>query len=143
MNKHEQLELPIEANEELDAELGMLKQLVTDYAKNKGDMDNLKKKVDDANKRIKEKMTSLNLSEIDVNGVKATFTVQERTSFMDEPLLLKVKSLGVADDVVRTREYVDMDALENIIYHGKISAVDLIDCQSVQRVEVLRISKGR
>ena len=43
--------------------------------------------------------------------------------------------------VVKKKEYVDMDALENAIYNGKINAAELASCQTKKEVVTLKVTK--
>ena len=53
---------------------------------------------------------------------------------------------GILTDIIRTKEYIDMDALESAIYHGDISN-DVVktfsSCKDITETQVLNISKRK
>jgi hypothetical protein len=117
-----------------------LEQLIPHYQLNKSEMDSYKKIVDRDNKEIKEIMLSSQLAEFIVGDIKATCSVSERESFIEEALIEKLKEMKV-DGVIKMKEYVDMDALENAIYNGELNAAELASCQEKKEVVTLRVTK--
>ena len=103
-------------------------------------MDSYKKLVDSDNKEIKEIMQENKLPEFIVDDIKATCSVSERTDFIEEALIEKLKEMKVKG-IIKKKEYVDMDALENAIYNGKVNAGELASCQTTKEVVTLRVSK--
>lgn len=119
-----------------------LDELIPQYAENKGILDDYKKICDDENKKIKELMDE---GSYEAGGWKATKIVQQRES-MNEDKLLDVIKYAVAPELglIKTKEYVDMDALESAIYKGIIGPEVLISidkCRESKEVVTLRISK--
>lgn len=129
--------LPVEENQSPEEKLS---KLIPDYQANKTEMDAYKKLVDKDNKEIKLIMLDSNLSEYIVGDIKASCSVSERESFIEEALIEKLKELNV-EGVIKKKEYVDMDALESAIYNGELNAAELVSCQQVKEVVTLRISK--
>lgn len=117
-----------------------LSQLLPVYEANKSKMDSYKKLVDKDNKEIKSIMLEAGLKEFVVDDIKASCSVSEREDFIEEALIAKLKKMKVPG-IVKKKEYVDMDALENAIYNGKIDAAALADCQTKKEVVTLRVSK--
>ncbi len=117
-----------------------LEQLIPHYQLNKSEMDSYKKIVDKDNKEIKEIMLSSQLSEFIVGDIKATCSVSERENFIEEALIEKLKDMKV-DGVIKMKEYIDMDALENAIYNGELNAAELASCQTKKEVVTLRVTK--
>lgn len=117
-----------------------LSQLLPVYEANKSKMDSYKKLVDKDNKEIKSIMLGAGLREFVVDDIKASCSVSEREDFIEEALIAKLKEMKVRG-IVKKKEYVDMDALENAIYHGKIDAAALANCQTKKEVVTLRITK--
>jgi hypothetical protein len=117
-----------------------LSQLLPVYEANKSEMDSYKKLVDKDNKEIKSIMLEAGLREFVVDDIKATCSVSERQDFIEEALIAKLKEMKVPG-IVKKKEYVDMDALENAIYNGKIDAAALANCQTKKEVVTLRVSK--
>ena len=120
-----------------------LEELITHYYVNKTEADSYKKIVDKDNAAIKEIMLKEKLSEmVTAEGIKATCSISEKESFVEEALIEKIKSLGVKG-VVKKKEYVDMEALENAIYNGKLNAAELASCQEKKEVVTLRVSRAK
>lgn len=132
--------MPEVSEEELD-------KLITSYILNKNEFDSLKKITERDNGRIKDMMLELNLSERQVGDRIVKRIVQERESLNEERLLELVKTKcpqEVQDRLIKTREYIDTDYLEDAIYTGLVSSDFLIDmdtCREVKEVVTLRVSK--
>jgi hypothetical protein len=117
-----------------------LSQLLPVYEANKSKMDSYKKLVDKDNKEIKSIMLGAGLREFIVDDIKASCSVSEREDFIEEALIAKLKEMKVPG-IVKKKEYVDMDALENAIYNGKVNAAALADCRTKKEVVTLRVTK--
>ena len=117
-----------------------LSELLPVYQANKSEMDSYKKLVDKDNKEIKTIMLDSKLDEFIVDDIKATCSVSERQDFIEEALIEKLKDMKMRG-IIKKKEYVDMDALENAIYNGKVDAAALASCQTTKEVVTLRVSK--
>lgn len=117
-----------------------LRELIQRYQLNKSEMDSYKNVVDKDNKEIKMIMLESQLSEFIVGDIKATCSVSEREDFIEEALIEKLKEMKV-DGVIKMKEYIDMDALENAIYNGELNAAELASCQTKKEVVTLRVTK--
>jgi len=117
-----------------------LTELLPIYHMQKSEMDSIKKVVDKENAEIKTLMRESKLSEFVAGDIKATCSVSERQSFIEEALIEKLKEMKVRG-IIKKKEYVDMDALENAIYNGKVDAAALAPCQITKEVVTLRVSK--
>lgn len=126
--------------------LDELTNAIDTYALNKNELDSYKKICDKENAEIKALMTELELDKAVTDDYTASLIVQHRET-MDEDMLLEVLiNNGYRDLVVRTREYVDMDLLENAIYHSKIDKDTLLqmnNCKQVKEVQTLKIAKRK
>lgn len=117
-----------------------LSDLLPVYEANKSEMDSYKKLVDRDNKEIKSIMLGAEMGEFVVDDIKASCSVSVREDFVEEALIAKLKEMKIRG-VVKKKEYVDMDALENAIYNGKVDAASLADCQTKKEVVTLRVTK--
>lgn len=118
-----------------------LQELITHYFLNKTEADSYKKIADKDNAAIKEIMLQEELPEVVTeDGIKATCSISYKETFVEDALIDKIKSLGV-DGIIKQREYVDMEALENAIYHGQLNAAELASCQEKKQVVTLRVSR--
>lgn len=121
-----------------------LDTLIPKYAENKLILDDYKKICDDENKQIKELMTT---SSYEVGGYKAVKSVQKRETINEDKLLEVMKRhrlMAEAHGIIKTKEYVDVDALEMVMYKGLIDKKILMEidkCRQTKEVVTLRISK--
>lgn len=120
-----------------------LDTLIPRYAANKAEMDDYKKICDRENAEIKSIMRDFVVSSYEASGYKATYSVSERTS-MNEEMLLDIAHNYNIPGIVKTKEYIDYDALEKAIYDGEISEDVLLEmdkAKTVKEVVTLRVSK--
>lgn len=131
-----------------------LKDLVEAYGSNKKETDDLKKVVDSQNKQIKELMESNNLTRFESDNYKVSLSISTRDVIDEEQLLAEARTFVIADGIdlksaeevglIKTKEYVDMDVLESLMYKGGISEEDLLKidkCRDTKEVTMLRVSK--
>lgn len=123
-----------------------LEQLIDAYALNKSELDSYKKLCDAENTEIKALMTELELNKASTQDYTATLSVQHRETMDEDKLLEVLRDAGYSDLVIRTKEYVDMDLLENAIYHDKIDKETLLAmqrCKEIKEVQTLKISQRK
>ena len=131
-----------ETAEKKDADILILEQLVTRFAENKTKADEFKKEADKDNARIKEQMSKLGLKNFVVGDNKVDIRVSETSSFIEEALIEKIKELKV-EGVIKLKEYVDNEALENALYDGTIKPADLASTQTTKRTVALYLTKAK
>ena len=85
--------------------------------------------------------TLLNENEITkfetTNGIKVSLTTSSKITFDDELLLEFAKQTEIPE-LVKTKEYVDMNILEDAIYHKDINVEDLIPFK--KEVSIVRLN---
>lgn len=132
----------IKFDEEVEKIPVSLDTLIPQYAENKSMLDDYKKICDDENKQIKELMEE---GSYEAGGWKATKTISTRETMNEEKLLAVAKKNGYyLSDIIKTKEYIDMDKLEALLYKGNISKEVLMEidkCRESKEVVTLRISK--
>ena len=101
-----------------------------------------KKIADKANKEIKETMAKQGITEFATNGLVATVSVSERVDLMEDVLMEKIKELGI-EGIIKTREYIDMDALETALYNGLSNPAMLAQAQTKKEVVTLRVRQEK
>lgn len=123
-----------------------LTTLVESYIENKEQESYFKDLASQENTQIKEMMHSLNINEYSTPSGTATITEQKRETFLEDKLIEFLKTNNVADDIVKTKEYVDFDALESAMYH-EVIPLELIkqmdSCKEKKITTVLRIKKKK
>ena len=127
-----------------------LDKLIPQYAVNKYELDNYKKVCDKDNAQIKQLMTELELSWYKTEDYKISRIVQKREK-LNEYILLdlftqdaNLKEIAEKYNIIKLREYVDMEALEKAIYDGGLSDEDLLTlnkAKETKEVTTLRLSK--
>lgn len=123
--------------------MNKLDELIPSYALNKNELDSYKKLCDKQNAEIKELMSELSESKYETGGFEATRTVQKRENINEEKLLEIAHHYGIPE-IVKTKEYIDFDELENAIYNHKIPNEVLIEmdkAKEVKEVIVLKVKK--
>lgn len=125
-----------------------LSEMVSAYADVKAREKQVKADVDELNKSIKSAMIEGNLSEAYGGGYVATLTEQKREDFDEDKLIaLFKKNLDVNPELakcIKTKEYIDMEALENLIYNAEVNndiVTEMGKCKTEKVTRVLRIKK--
>lgn len=116
-----------------------LKELIPLYKQNKMDADSYEKLAKKYNTEIKTIMLDNKLTEATDGDTKISCVVSQRQEFVEELLISTLKKLKIKG-VVKKKEYVDMDALEDAIYNGLLNAAQLAPCQVTKEVVTLRMS---
>lgn len=134
-----------------------LDELIPAYAQNKQEMEDYKKICDEQNKAIKECMNEQELSEATVGNWTAKITVQHREKMNEDTLLAVLDTSVVKDengynvnprdlDIIKSKEYVDMDTLESAIYKGLIPTDVLMkmdSCRETTDICTLKVTKAK
>lgn len=119
--------------------------LIPSYYDNKQNLDFYKKQCDAENAKIKELMAEQNIKDFEVDGITAKYVIQNKERMDEYKLLTLLKERGYTN-VIKTKEYVDMDLLEDALYHDTIdkdTIVEMDKCKSVKEVVQLRVSKKK
>ena len=119
-----------------------LEKLVFKYGVDKGQLDMYKKDVEEGNALIKKVMSELGVTECQADKYKVTKIIQTKESMNEEGLLEFAKTRPELLNAIRTREYIDFDALESMIYNGEIPAeliVEIGKFKQTKEIETLRL----
>lgn len=122
-----------------------LANLVSDYIYNKDREKEFKDAASAENTEIKAIMTAFKMTSFDTDAGSVTLSERVSEDFIEDKLIEFLKTRNLASDIVKTKEYVDFDALESAIYHEKIAGDDLkamSSCKEVKTTQVLRIKKN-
>jgi hypothetical protein len=132
-------------SEEVTMRPATLDELIPEYANNKSNLDHYEKVCKLQNADIKKQMEELDEVEHTAGGYTVKRIVSERESMNEERLLEMLKKHNVPD-VIKTKEYVDMDALEKYLYNTELSdemAADLNSCREIKEVVQIRLGKEK
>lgn len=119
--------------------------VVPRYFEHKTEMDFYKKQCDAENAEIKQAMREQSIKDFEVDGIVAKYVVQNKETMNEEALLKVLKDAGYTD-LIKTKEYVDMDALESALYHSEIDTDTIVamdKCRECKEVIQLRVSKKK
>ena len=136
-----------EEMEELEEEL---ETLIPTYGSLDFELKNIKKKADGFKERIKTIVKSLGVKTYRAEDYEITYTEAERVSFKEDKLLIRLKEIVANKDLkefeglIKTKEYVDMDVLENLLYHNKFDEEEISSissCQEIKNIPTLKVKK--
>lgn len=122
-----------------------LSNLVETYANEKNILEDYKKRVDNYNLQIKDLMSDLEIEDVDCGDYNAKIIIQNRVTMDEDKLLSVLKTHGV-DKAIRTREYVDMDILESMLYNNELPkniVRHIGKCKNEKQVKTLRVTKNK
>ena len=114
--------------------------------RNKHDFKELDEQIKKDTKYIKEKLAERKITEFETDSCKAVITYQQRNSMDEEKLIEILKnylSKTGQEKVIKTKEYVDYDELEKLIYNGVIPAEKLEPAQTTKTIAVLNVKQRK
>lgn len=129
-----------------------LDKLIPQYAMNKAEMDGYKKLCDKENAQIKAIMAEFKQDKYSAGDYVASYSVSQRESINEEILLSLFAYVpgfvSVAEQygIVKTKPYIDFDALEKALYDEALSKDQIMDidkARETKEVVTLRISKAK
>lgn len=129
-----------------------LDELVMAYVENKKELDSYKKICDKENTQIKEAFEEQELTEHTVGNYTVKKVVAKKEKFDEDKLVNFFQSVIWADKgsmqcpYIKTQYVVDWDAVENAIYHGKLTKEQVLEMdkyKEVTEIVTLRISKAK
>lgn len=135
-----------------EAKITAFDALVADYGAIDTKVKELKKIQDDEKESIKATLTETNLSSYTAGGYTVTKVVSNREKLDEEKALVILKKDWIYKygsmecPYIKTREYVDLDALENAIYVGDVdkeTIKKLDECREVTTVISLKCAKEK
>lgn len=122
-----------------------LLQLIPEYGSHKETLDEYDKICKSENAEIKRIMEEEGIDNMQADGYKVTYSVRESNTMNEDKLLALLQDKVSAESgIVKTKKYIDMDALESAIYNGAISKEVLIEmdnCREKKQTVSLRITK--
>ena len=130
-----------------------LDELIESYGSHNAEFGSLKKVCDHEKEQIKQSMLTQGLPEKTAGGWRVTCTTSTRETLNEEQLLQILKKDWLArygEDIpcpyIKTREYIDMDVLETVLYADELPKATLLEmdaCRIVSEVVTLRCSKAK
>lgn len=123
-----------------------LNELIPQYGEQNAQCNALKKVVTDLNSKIKQAIheSKKENTDIVVDGWRCSLSVTDSSEFNEDRLIEFCKQNNI--DVVRTKEYIDGNELERLIYNGAISKelmLEMDKCKDSKTRETLRCTKEK
>lgn len=115
-----------------------LENLVTQYHESNQRLKSLESSTELLKATLKTLLNENELTKFETtNGIKVSLTTSSKITFDDELLLEFAKQTEIPE-LVKTKEYVDMNILEDAIYHKDINVEDLIPFK--KEVSIVRLN---
>lgn len=122
-----------------------LDELIEVYAHNKKEMEDYKKICDKENAQIKSLMSDMGVTDYNSGKYCAVYSVSKRETINEEMMLEIAHHYGIPE-IVKVKEYIDYDALENAIYKGLIEREVILEmdkARNVKEIVSLRITENK
>lgn len=123
-----------------------LSKTIDEYKESKDKENSLKKINNELSENIKSYMHEHNMTTADTDNYTATLSRKDSES-LNEDLAIEIikENLGGAllSSVIKTKEYIDEDALEKLVYNGDFDINKLAKAKIVKPTFTLRVTKKR
>ena len=124
-----------------------LDELILEYGTNKDLLDKTKKICDADNTAIKELMKESSIDKHTSGPYTVSYGITQK-EVVDEDSMLDYlkKHIDPSSGVIKTKEYIDADALENAIYKKELPddvIAGLSQFSTIKETEVLRLKKAK
>jgi hypothetical protein len=141
IDKSEEIPVQLSQGEKYELEL---KALVEKFYNINTDVKELDAIAKSLNAQIKEIMLDHKLTTFDFDNYKVKCSTVESTKFDEDILLAIIKDIG-RPDLIKTREYVDLNDVEQAIYREEFDAAILEPAQKITEQVRLQVSmkKGK
>lgn len=127
----------------LPEDIEQLETAIKSYYEYNTEYNSIKKDKDVFNTLIKEILKKNNLTKFSTEeGLNASLTITNKPVYNELGLIEYLKQFNIPD-LIKTKEYIDMDVLEDCIYHGQIDAANLAPYKEDKLTETLRVSKSK
>lgn len=120
-----------------------LQQVINQYFEEDCKKKALEKELKSKNAFIKSTLSKMGEDLYETDKCKATISYQNRVSMDEEKVIEIIKeniSAASRKGVIKTKEYVDYEVLESLIYNGVIAAEKLEPAQSVNVITTLKVT---
>lgn len=120
-----------------------LQKIINQYLEQDTKKKELEKELKSKNAFIKNKLAEMEQDIYETDKSKAVITYQNRVSMDDNKVIEILKDNLTTENlkqVIKTKEYVDYESLESIIYNGTISADKLEPAQVIKTITTLKVT---
>ena len=123
-----------------------LSKIIDAYKESKDEENRLHKINDETCKNIKSYMQKLGVDKLNGSEYTANLSIKQNESLNDD-LAIEILKANLEEETVRTviksKEYIDEDALEKLVYAGLFDITKLAKAKIVKNVSTLRITKRK
>nr|DAM30912.1 MAG TPA: hypothetical protein [Bacteriophage sp.] len=123
-----------------------LSKIIDAYKESKDEENRLHKINDETCKNIKSYMQMLGVDKLNGSEYTANLSIKQNESLNDD-LAIEILKSNLDEETVRTviksKEYIDEDALEKLVYAGLFDITKLAKAKIVKNVSTLRITKRK
>ena len=123
-----------------------LSKIIDAYKESKDEENRLHKVNAETCKNIKSYMQMLGVDKADGSEYTANLSVTQKESLNDD-LAIEILKANLDEETIRTviksKEYIDEDALEKLVYAGLFDITKLAKAKIVKKVSTLRITKRK
>ena len=120
-----------------------LNDILTEYYDCNTEFNNLKHNKEAYTAYIKDILKNNNTFKYSTDeGINASLTITNKPIYAEEKLIEYLKQFNIPG-LIKTKEYVDMDVLEDCIYHNQIDAANLAPFKEDKFTETLRVTKSK
>lgn len=123
-----------------------LSDLAKEYVEVKAQYDVLKKKEAELNKQIKAIMATEGMASVDLGNAIVEYSERTSDVYDEEAMLGYMHKHKAFAPCIKTKEYMDADVLEDLMYKGEISKklqAGLDEFRITKITQVLKIKKGK
>lgn len=123
-----------------------INKIIDLYKESKDKENALKKSNTEMGNNIKSYFQTKGLDRVDTDKYTATVTTSTSESLNEELAIEIIKeNLGGAmlNTVIKTKEYIDEDALEKLVYNGDFDITKLAKAKITKTTSTLRVSKKK
>lgn len=123
-----------------------ISKIIDAYKESKDEENRLHKINDETCKNIKSYMQMLGVDKADGSEYTANLSITQKES-LNNDLAIEILKSNLDEETVRTviksKEYIDEDALEKLVYAGLFDITKLAKAKIVKNVSTLRITKRK
>lgn len=123
-----------------------LSKIIDAYKESKDEENRLHKINDETCKNIKSYMQMLGVDKADGSEYTANLSITQKES-LNNDLAIEILKSNLDEDTIKTviksKEYIDEDALEKLVYAGLFDITKLAKAKIVKNVSTLRITKRK
>ena len=123
-----------------------LSKTIDEYKESKDKENSLKKINNELSENIKSYMHEHNMTTADTDNYTATLSRKDSESLNEDLAIEIIKenlTRALLSSVIKTKEYIDEDALEKLVYNGDFDVNKLAKAKIVKSTFTLRVTKKK